>query len=130
MNKTNLPCFHLQIIEAVKAFRVSWTELVQSAAGMATDFESLYEFIPGDDPDNSDLRYRPTKKEHTAKVQAYKNTMVNVRDLMIQEVQAVERSVGMPAKEARKHIEVYRKMVKRREDKKVCAYLAFELIRG
>jgi hypothetical protein len=109
----------LQIIEAVKAFRVSWTELVQSAAGMATDFESIYEFIPADD-EETNARYRPSRKDHTAKVQAYKDSMVNLRDLMIQEVQAVERSVGIPAKEARKHIEVYRKMLKRREDKKVC----------
>lgn len=90
---------------------------------MATDFESVYEFIPCDD-EEINARYRPTKREHTAKVQAYKDAMVALRDLMIQEVQAVERSVGLPAKEARKHIEVYRKMVKRREDKKVCCCFA------
>ena len=113
-----MPSF-VQIIEATKQFRVSWTELVQTASGMATDFDEIYQFIPSADPEDN-AKYLPTSKEQLAKVEAYKEAMTELRNLMIQELASVERSVGMPAKDARKHIDVYRKFLKKREDRKVC----------
>jgi hypothetical protein len=108
----------IQIIEAAKQFRVSWTELVQRASGMASDFEELYQFLPGaEEEDNA--KYRPTTRGQLTKVRAYKDSMTELRDLMVLELQAVERSVAMPAKEARKNIDVYRKFLKKREDRKV-----------
>ena len=82
----------------------------------------LYQFIPGVDAEDN-AKYRPTKREQAVKVLAFKEAMNELRDLMVQELQAVERSVAMPAKDARKSIDVYRKMVKNREDRKVSLHV-------
>jgi hypothetical protein len=107
-----------QIIEAAKAFRLAWTELVQRAAGMATDFDATFQFLPGADAQDN-AKYAPSSREQLAKVRAYKEAMTQLRDVVIQELAGIERRVSMPAKEARNHIDVYRKMIKKREDRKV-----------
>jgi hypothetical protein len=85
---------------------------------MAADLDEIYQFIPGADAEDN-AKYRPTSKDQLAKARAYRDAMTELRDLMIQELAAVERSVSAHAKDARKSIEVYRKMLKRREDRKV-----------
>jgi hypothetical protein len=108
----------VQVIESAKAFRNAWTELLQRACGMVADFDTLYQFIPGvDAADNA--KYRPTTQDQLAKVNAFKVMLADVRDVMIQELAAVDRSVSSPAKEARKHIDTFRKTIKKREDRKV-----------
>jgi hypothetical protein len=85
---------------------------------MVADFDTLYQFIPGADAaDNA--RYRPSSQDQLAKVNAFRVTLTDVRDIMIQELAAVDRSVSSPAKEARKHIDTFRKTIKKREDRKV-----------
>jgi hypothetical protein len=86
---------------------------------MVADFDDLYQFIPGDDAANS-ARYRPTTQDQLAKVNAFRVMLSDVRDVVIQELAAVDRSVSSPAKEARKHIDMFRKTIKKREDRKVC----------
>jgi hypothetical protein len=93
---------------------------------MVADFDALYQFIPGADAaDNA--RYRPSGQEQLAKVGAFKAMLADVRDIMIQELAAVDRSVSSPAKEARKHIDIFRKTIKKREDRKVSLGLALVL---
>jgi hypothetical protein len=85
---------------------------------MVADFDTLYQFIPGADAaDNA--RYRPAAQDQLAKVGAFRAMLADVRDIMIQELAAVDRSVSGPAKEARKHIDIFRKTIKKREDRKV-----------
>jgi hypothetical protein len=92
---------------------------------MVADFDTLYQFIPGADAaDNA--RYRPSAQDQLAKVGAFRAMLADVRDIMIQELAAVDRSVSGPAKEARKHIDMFRKTIKKREDRKVrfCVWCA------
>jgi hypothetical protein len=85
---------------------------------MVADFDDLYQIIPGADAaDNA--RYRPAAQDQLAKVGAFRAMLADVRDVMIQELAAVDRSVAGPAKEARKHIDMFRKTIKKREDRKV-----------
>jgi hypothetical protein len=91
---------------------------LQRACGMVADFDDLYQFIPGADAaDNA--RYRPAAQDQLAKVGAFRAMLADVRDIIIQELAAVDRSVSGPAKEARKHIDMFRKTIKKREDRKV-----------
>jgi hypothetical protein len=53
------------------------------------------------------------------KVKAFKDTIAQARDVIIQELQDVERRVSGPAKDSRKQIDIFRKVIKRREDRKV-----------
>ncbi|KAF2674693.1 SH3 domain-containing protein [Microthyrium microscopicum] len=105
------------IIESVKAFRIAWTELLQHASGMATDFDDLYQYIHGD-PDTN-RRYHAATRDQLAKAKAFKECLASCRDVIIQELADVERRVGGPAKETRKHIDAFRKIIKRREDRKL-----------
>jgi hypothetical protein len=85
---------------------------------MATDFDATLQFIPGADAQDN-AKYAPTSRDQLAKLRAYKESMTELRDVVIQELAAVEKRVSLPAKEARNHIDVYRKMIKKREDRKV-----------
>ena len=84
---------------------------------MAADFEILYLPIPGDPAGNA--RYRSTPRDHVDKVRAFREIMAETRDIMLQEMIGSERNVIGPAKEARKHIAVYGKVIKKRQDRKV-----------
>jgi hypothetical protein len=110
----------LQIVESAKAYRVSWTEILQSACGIASNFDELYQFIPGED---EDVKGRPTTRDQLAKVRGFRETMTEARDIILAELASVERSVAVPARDARKHLDIYRKWIKRREDKKVGLHL-------
>jgi hypothetical protein len=85
---------------------------------MVADFDTLYQFIPGVDASDN-ARYRPTTQDQLAKVNAFKLALADVRDIIIQELAAVDTSVSVPAKDARKHIDIFRKTIKKRADKKV-----------
>jgi amphiphysin len=52
-------------------------------------------------------------------VGAFKDSMHELRNLLVQEMEALERKVVAPAKDARKSVETFRKMVKNREDRKL-----------
>jgi hypothetical protein len=94
---------------------------------MVADFDTLYQFIPGADAaDNA--RYRPASQDQLAKVNAFKVMLADVRDIIIQELAAVDRSVSSPAKEARKHIDTFRKTIKKRDDKKVGLFSVLRLL--
>jgi pentose-5-phosphate-3-epimerase len=84
---------------------------------LAADFETLYLPIPGDPTNNA--QYRPTTRDQTAKVRAFREIMAETRDTMLLEMGGSERNVIAPAKEARKHIAVYGKVIKKRQDRKV-----------
>lgn len=83
---------------------------------MAADFDELYQFIPGEDRDD---RYLPTSRDQLAKARGFKEAMMEARDVIVSELATVERSVTIPAKDARKHMDIYRKRIKQREDRKV-----------
>jgi hypothetical protein len=111
------PASLLQIIDGTKAFRQAWTDLIQRACGMATDFEIVYQSIPGDPASNA--RYAHASREQAAKVHGFREIMAETREVILQELGDTETSVIAPAKEARKHIGVYRKVIKKRQDRKV-----------
>jgi hypothetical protein len=83
---------------------------------MASDFDELYQFIPGDDRDDT---YRPTTRDQLAKARGFKDAMAEARDVIIAELAVVERSILVPGRDARRHLEIYRKRIKGREDRKV-----------
>jgi hypothetical protein len=84
---------------------------------MATDFEITYQSIPGDPASNA--RYAHTSREQAAKVHAFRESMAETREVVLQELRGTETNVIAPAKEARQHIAVYRKVIKKRQDRKV-----------
>jgi hypothetical protein len=91
--------------------------MLQNATGMAVTLDEMYQFIPGED---NDERYRPTTRDQLARARALKETLLEAKAIIIEELAAVENRVSNPARDMRTHLEIYRKnKIKFRENKKV-----------
>lgn len=85
---------------------------------MLSDFEILYAPIVTSDGSEAD-RYTATPRSTMERVSALKESYLELKNDMLEEVQVMNTRIVTPAKEARAAIQPYKKVIKKREDRKL-----------
>ena len=109
-----------QIIDASKAWRDSWRDILVTQQRLVNNFQVMYEpFIGADDSYNSHLHLvtpESTMQRTTKLSQGYEELKVD----LLEEVNTVDTRIIKPAMEAKEWIQPLKKVIKKREDRKVC----------
>lgn len=108
----------LQIIEASKAWRDAWVNILTVQLGTVACFEELYQPILGstDGHGREPVYTDPSQVERTAKLkEAYKELKTD----LLEEVNLMDARIIRPATEAKEYIQPVRKTIKKRENKRL-----------
>jgi hypothetical protein len=115
--------FHLltlQIIDASKAWRDSWRDILGTQQRLVHGFHTIYSPILGADDSYSGRESASTPKrtmERTAKLQGLYDEL---RNDLLEEVDMAETRIIKPAMQAKDGIQPLKKVIKKRGDRKVC----------
>ena len=85
---------------------------------MLSDFEILYSTIVASDGSEAE-KYNATPRSTMRRVQLLKNSYMELKNDMLEEVQVMSTRIVGPAKETRAAIQPYKKVIKKREDRKL-----------
>ncbi|KAF2426540.1 hypothetical protein EJ08DRAFT_593457 [Tothia fuscella] len=113
------------LIEASKHWRDSWADILNRQSAILSDYDLLYSPIVGSDG-NEDGNYSVTPKSQLDRVHYLKEFYMELKTDMLEEVSMVDKRIIEPAKDARMSLKTYKKVIKKREDKK----LDYERYRG
>ena len=109
----------LQLIDAVKAWRDSWTDILYAQHRLISDFQAMYSPIATseDIPSSHEPVITPwSTMQRTVKLQeAYAELKID----LLEEVNKIDIRLVKPAMEAKDHIQPMKKIIKKREDRKV-----------
>lgn len=110
-----------QLIDASKAWRDAWSDILMRQAAMLAELEAIYKPIAA--PDSSTQAHTPADTPHDLmeRTSTLKETYVELRQDMVEELQMVETRIVGPAKDAKDSIQFMKKVIKKRDDKKVGA---------
>jgi hypothetical protein len=109
-----------QIVDAAKSWRDAWSDILTHQLAMIEEFNTLYKplgakgeafgsHVPADTP--------RTKLERAERL---REAYAELKTDMLEEIKAVDAKLISPAKTARDSIKPMKKVIKKREDKKVC----------
>ncbi|KAI9795844.1 MAG: hypothetical protein M1833_006793 [Piccolia ochrophora] len=108
-----------RIIEASKAWRDGWASILTTQLQLVTEFQGIYNPIIGAGDSYNGPEHEPTPDytmERTAKL---KDTYDELRTDLLEEVNMIDARIIKPAMEAKEYIQPLRKVMKKREDKKL-----------
>lgn len=83
---------------------------------MSSQWETIFQNY-GAESDGAQLAL--TRHEQLQKSHAFREMLAETRDTIVAELQECDKRVILPAKDGRKSMGVYRKIIKRREDRKL-----------
>jgi amphiphysin len=106
-----------QLIDAAKSWQQAWADILQRQSAILTTWDMIYAPIVG--ADGSSDKYQATPQSTYESVNALKESYVELKDAMLEEVQMVQTRIVMPAKDAKAAIKPYFKVIKKREDRKL-----------
>lgn len=108
----------LQIIEAAKAWRDAWVDILTVQQRLAYDFQDMYSPIVESSESNEGHEARDTPKPIILRTVKLQQAYAELKDDLLDEVNMVDTRIVKPAMDAREHIQPLKKTIKRRADKK------------
>jgi amphiphysin len=107
-----------QIIEASKAWRDAWVSILTVQLGLASTFEELYRPIVGTSDGHRDNPVL-TPQEQLDRTARLKDVCLALKTDLMEEVIMMDSRVIRPATDAKELLQPLRKMIKKRENKRM-----------
>lgn len=110
----------LQIIEASKAWRDSWRDILGTQQRLISGFQSIYSPIAGADDSYSGHEPLNTHARIMGRTNKLQGINVDLRNDLLEEIDMAETRIIKPATQAKDGIQPLKKVIKKRGDRKVC----------
>ena len=108
-----------QIIEASKTWRDSWRDILSTQQRLVHGFQSIYAPIIGAG-EEYEGHVPVTTDEHTmARTAKLQTTYEELRTELLEELNVVDKRIIQPATDAKTYLQPLKKVIKKREDRKV-----------
>jgi amphiphysin len=107
-----------QLIDASKHWRDSWADILNRQSAILSDYEVIYCPIVGSDGSEAE-KYAATPRLQLERVNMLKSHYFDLKTDMLEEVALVDKRIIEPAKDARLSLKTYKKVIKKRQDKKL-----------
>ncbi|KAF2400686.1 hypothetical protein EJ06DRAFT_542856 [Trichodelitschia bisporula] len=114
------------LVESSKLWRDAWSDILTRQAAMAGDYDTIVMPIIASSDGRDDGKYSDTPVSTLERTQALRQAYAELKEDMSGEIGMVDQRIVEPAKDARAAIKQYKKVIKKREDKK----LDFERFKG
>ncbi|KAI9884102.1 MAG: hypothetical protein M1823_004106 [Watsoniomyces obsoletus] len=108
-----------KIIDASKAWRDGWLSILSTQLQLAAEFESMYRPIIGSSDLDSAPHYAETPSTIMNRTAHLREEYEELKSSLLDEVNMVDVTMVQPAMEAKDHIQPLKKVIKKRDDKKV-----------
>ncbi|KAK2739449.1 hypothetical protein FQN57_006578 [Myotisia sp. PD_48] len=108
-----------KIIESSKAWRDAWVAIFKYQSSLMQEFETLYNPIIGASENSSDHNPAVVAEETISKVSRLHEEYESLKLDLVAEVSAVDDRIILPATDAREFIQPMKKVIKKRDDKKL-----------
>ncbi|KAI4252335.1 MAG: hypothetical protein LQ352_004342 [Teloschistes flavicans] len=107
-----------RIIEASKAWRDAWTDILTVQQRLAYDFQDIYSPIVESSETYEGRGATETPKAILMRTVKLQQAYAELKTDLLEEVNGVDTRIIRPATEARDHIQPLKKVIKKRMDKK------------
>ena len=110
-----------QIIEASKSWRDGWVSILSTQIKLVTEFQLMYQPIVGgasSDDDHTSV-HATTPPEVEARPRELMEVYAELRTELLEEVNTIDDRIIKPAMDARDSIQPLKKVIKKREDRKL-----------
>ncbi|KAI9758746.1 MAG: hypothetical protein M4579_002849 [Chaenotheca gracillima] len=108
-----------KIIDATKSWRDAWTSTLGHQYNLINEFESAYAPIAGGTEDHEGPDYVETPRVVMARTSKLRETYQELRTDLLEEINMVDARIIQPGIEAKEFIQPMKKVIKKREDKKL-----------
>lgn len=108
-----------QIVESSKAWKEAWIAILTHQARLLTELESLYQPILGAGADYHGHQAVETDPEILARTERYKSESEELRNDLSEDLAQVDSRMIMVAQSAKDSLQIMRKPIKKREDRKL-----------
>ncbi|KAL8704709.1 MAG: hypothetical protein Q9201_002133 [Fulgogasparrea decipioides] len=107
-----------RIIEASKAWRDAWTDILTVQQRLAYDFQEIYSPIIESNENYEGRGATETPKPTMMRTVKLQQAYAELKTDLLEEVNMVDTRIIKPAMDARDHIQPLKKVIKKRTDKK------------
>ncbi|KAL9601582.1 MAG: hypothetical protein Q9219_002416 [cf. Caloplaca sp. 3 TL-2023] len=108
-----------RIIEASKAWRDAWIDILTVQQRLAYDFQDMYSPIVESNDQSQGHENKETPKSTMLRTVKLQQAYAELKGDLLEEVNLVDARIVKPAMDARDHIQPLKKTIKRRGDRKV-----------
>ncbi|KAL8717220.1 MAG: hypothetical protein Q9225_005517 [Loekoesia sp. 1 TL-2023] len=107
-----------RIIDASKAWRDAWVDILTVQQRLAYDFQDMYSPIVEPNENTEGREAKETPRSTMMRTVKLQQTYAELKNDLLDEVNMVDTRIIKPATDARDHIQPLKKTIKRRGDKK------------
>jgi len=107
-----------QLIDASKHWRDSWADILNRQSAILSDYDIIYAPILTSDGTEAD-QYAVAPQTTLERVSVLKGSYTDLKLDMLEEVAMCDKRIIEPAKDARASLKLYKKVIKKREDRKL-----------
>ena len=108
------------MIDASKAWRDSWSDILVTQQRLVNSFQVMYEPIIGADDSYTGHEHAKTPSSTMQRTIKLSQGYEELKTDLLEEVSMVDARIIKPATEARDWIQPLKKVIKKRQDRKVC----------
>ena len=108
-----------QIVDAAKSWRDAWSDILARQLLMIEEFNTLYKPLGAKGEAFGSHVPADTPQAKLERAERLREAYAELKTDMLEEIKAVDLKLIMPAKTARDSIKPMKKVIKKREDKKV-----------
>ncbi|KAL8987266.1 MAG: hypothetical protein Q9177_003505 [Variospora cf. flavescens] len=107
-----------RIVEASKAWRDAWIDILTAQQRLAYDFQEMYAPIVGSSDDTNGHEGKETPRTTMMRAVKLQQSHAELKNDLLEEVNMVDSRIIRPAMDAKDHIQPLKKVMKRRGDRK------------
>ncbi|PGH34044.1 hypothetical protein GX50_03100 [[Emmonsia] crescens] len=108
-----------RVIDSSKAWRDAWTSILTYQSRLVQEFESLYNPIVGSSEPSTPRPPAETPEATLARTVRLHEAYEELRTELLTEISSVEERMIKPAMEAKDYLQPFKKIIKKRDDKKL-----------
>ncbi|MCJ1307981.1 hypothetical protein MMC25_001631 [Agyrium rufum] len=108
-----------KLVDATKAWRDSWREILQTQYNLVNEFRTLFDPIAGASDDYVGHEPVKTPSYITDRTEKLTAAYADLRTDMLEEIDQVDARIMKPASDARLSIQPLKKVIKKRQDRKL-----------
>ena len=117
---------HSKLIDAAKAWRDSWTDILNAQQHLVNNFQVIYSPIVGAGDQYSGHEPIGTPQSTLERVVKLDEQYVELKADLLEEVNQVDARIVQPAMRAKEYMQPMKKTLKKREDRKVSTKCDFQ----
>jgi amphiphysin len=107
-----------KLIDGSKAWRDAWSDILNRQSAMLAEYLNIYSPIVTAEG-GEDVGHAPTPRNTLERVNVLKSHYMELKTDMLAEVAMVDKRIIEPAKDAKASVKQYKKVIKKREDRKL-----------